>query len=54
MHLYKYRCRAAILYFLYTIKISAVQNFIPDIVSILHSLTHKACVDLYLEDYIEN
>ena len=50
--------RAVILYFLYTIKISAAQNFTPDIVSILHSLITKALVKykigLYMEDYIEN
>ena len=55
---YRGAIRAVILYFLYTIKISAAQNFTPDIGNILHSLIHKALVKykigLYLEDYIEN
>ena len=40
----------------HTIKISAAQNFTPDIVSILHSLIHKALVKYKIgqEDYIEN
>ena len=46
------------MYFLNTIKISAAQNFTPDIVSMLRSLMHKALVKykigIYLEDYIEN
>ena len=46
--------QAVILYFIYTIKISAAQNFTQDIVSILHSLIHKALVKykigLYMED----
>ena len=41
-----------ILYFLYTIKISAAQNLTPDIVNIFHSLIHKALLKYRIGLYI--